>query len=322
MSLQGVPGLSRSRVSLLARFHDEGEFVLHRLRHLADHAGAAELGVHAAGPVILDQQRDLVALLDHAVLQMAVGKFRWLAERHRGAEIDAVLAAVALAVKLRGRGHFGIAHAGLHRREGGAHGAVLHQRRALDQFHFLRALDDLDLVDHVGGVNITRLRKRALDEIEHRVGHLIGADITDGGVAERLQRLGGEFGVVVLGVMRRGIARRGHDLLDAAPVDVALRRGLGAAERALAHHRHLVVARKHHRVGIAVGRRHVGEVAHIAAHVIVVVLHQQDVDLFLFHGGAHETPAAFEFGGGDRRVQAFRQSHDFNLPRTRACARY
>ena len=153
MSLQGVPGLSRSSVNLRDGLA-ELELVLHRLRHLgADDAGAAELGVHAARAVVLDQQRDLVALLDDAVLQMAVGEFRRRAERHRGAEIDAVLAAVALAVVLRDGGDFGVAHAGFHRGKGGAHGAVLHQRRALDQLHLLGALDDLDAVDHVGGID-------------------------------------------------------------------------------------------------------------------------------------------------------------------------
>src|ERR1700687_6230497 len=251
--VEAVPDILAGRARLeqverhLARGFAEFELVLHRLRHLgADHAGTSELGVHAAGPVILDQERDLVALLDHAVLQMPVGNFRWTSERHRGAQINAVLAAVALAVMLCDRGHFGVAHAGLHRRERRTHGAVLHQRRAFYQLHFLRALDDLDAVDHVGRVNITGLRQRALDVIEHRIGHLIGADIAYGGVAERLQRLGGEFRIVILGVMRRGITWRGEDALDAAPGLIALRGRFAAAERSLTHDRHLAVARKHH----------------------------------------------------------------------------
>ena len=53
----------------------EGEFVLHRLRHFAaDDAGAAEFGVHAARAVILDQQHELVAFLDDAVLHVAVAE--------------------------------------------------------------------------------------------------------------------------------------------------------------------------------------------------------------------------------------------------------
>ena len=86
---------------------------------------------------------------------------------------------MALAVVLRDSGDLDVAHAGLHRGEGGAHGAVLHQRGALHQLHLFRALDDLDAVDHVGGIDEARLRERALDVVEHRIGHLIGADIAD-----------------------------------------------------------------------------------------------------------------------------------------------
>src|SRR6185312_9514542 len=46
----------------------EIELIFHRLRHLgADDAGPSELCVHAARTIVLDQQRDLIALLDDAV---------------------------------------------------------------------------------------------------------------------------------------------------------------------------------------------------------------------------------------------------------------
>ena len=61
---------------------------------------------------------------------------------------------------------------------------------------------------------------------------------------------------------------------------VAVRgRRVDAAERALADQCHQVVAREHHGERIAVSRRQIGEVFDVAAHVIVVVLHQQHVDL-------------------------------------------
>ena len=117
----------------------EREFVLHRLRHFgADHTGTAKLGVHAAGPVILDQKGNLVTLLDDTVLQMPVGEFRWRAERHRCAKIDAIFAAVTLAIVLRNSGNLGVAHPRFGGGKGGAHGAVLHQRGALHQFHLFR----------------------------------------------------------------------------------------------------------------------------------------------------------------------------------------
>ncbi len=57
---------------------------------------------------------------------MAVAEFRWRAERHGRAQVDAVLAAVALTVVLGDRGDLDVAHAGLHRGEGRPHRAVLH----------------------------------------------------------------------------------------------------------------------------------------------------------------------------------------------------
>jgi len=102
---------------------------------------------------------------------------------------------------------------------------------------------------------------------------------------------------------------------DAAPGAVAIRRRVaGAAERALAHQRHQVVARKNHGERIAVGRRQVGEIFDIAAHLVAVILHQQHIDLFALHGGAHRGPAPLEFGGGDRRLQAFRELFHFSCP--------
>ena len=198
---------------------------------------------------------------------------------------------------LGGGGHFGVAHAGLHRRERRLHGAVLHKGRAADELHLLGALDDFNSVDHFAGVDKMRAGEMPFDVIHHRVGHLIGADESNRPLGVRLERLGGELRIVVLGVMRRGIARCGQDALDAAPRVAAMRRDLVAAERPLRHYRHIVVTRKDHRIGIAVGRGHVGEVFDVAAHVIVVVLHEQDVDLVARHGGAHGLPAALKLSG-------------------------
>ena len=85
---------------------------------------------------------------------------RRLAGRHRGAQINAVLAAVALAVALRDRCDIAVAHAGLDGGEGRAHGAVLHGGGAPDQVLLLGALDDLDAVDEVGGIDELLLEKR------------------------------------------------------------------------------------------------------------------------------------------------------------------
>src|SRR6185437_15562015 len=56
---------------------------------------------------------------------------------------------------------------------------------------------------------------------------------------------------------------------------------------------------------IAVGRRHVGEPLHIAAHEVVVRLHQQDIDPLLLHRRAHGGPTPLELGRRDGGVDAF-----------------
>jgi len=124
-----------------------------------------------------------------------------------------------------------------------------------------------------------------------------------GGRRERARR---QFRVIVVGVERRGVARRGQYPLDAAAHAIA-RRGelLGAPEGTLHEDGHEVVARKHHRHRIAVPGRNIGEILDIAAHVIVVVLHHQNIDPLPLHGGANGLPSAFQLGGGDGRVQPF-----------------
>ncbi len=104
---------------------------------------------------------------------MAVAEFRRRAERHRGAEIDAVLAAVALAVMLRDGSDFRVAHAGSYGREGGAHGAVLHERGAFDELHLLGAFDYLDAIDQVRRVHETGVWEGPPDVVEQRIGHLV-----------------------------------------------------------------------------------------------------------------------------------------------------
>src|SRR4029079_12113322 len=223
----------------LARRFDELQLVLHLLRHLAEHAGATELGEHGAGPGVLDQERERVTLLDGAVLHMPLTELRGHAGRRRRAEIDAVLATVILAVVHRDRGHFGVAHAGLDCGEGRFHRAVLHDGGAANELQLLCALDDLNAVDQFAGVDITRARELFHDGVAHRERHLIGADQADGALGVWLARLGGELGIEAFRVMRRLVARRGEQALDAAPH--VGRRTAVALERALTHNGHLVV---------------------------------------------------------------------------------
>ena len=217
---------------------------------------------------------------------------------------------MALAVALRDRRDIAVAHARLDGVERRTHGAVLHRGRAADEVALLGALDCLDAVDHVGGIDKARIREAALLQIiDQRERQRSGADKPDRAARIGRERPGGELGVIGCRVVAGGEARGGQHLLDAAmdAVGIGARVGL-AAERPHADHCHQIVARKDdgERV-VAVGRRQVSEVFDVAAHVVVVVLHQQNVDLFALHGGAHGGPAAFEFGGGNRRLQASRK---------------
>ena len=67
-------------------------------------------------------------------------------------------------------------------------------RGALDQFHFFGALEDLDAVDQVGGVDVARLGEFAL-HVSRPSRRTSDRSPTKPMVAvgERLQRLAGEF---------------------------------------------------------------------------------------------------------------------------------
>jgi len=94
--------------------------------------------------------------------------------------------------------------------------------------------------------------------------------------------------------------------LNAAPHPIAVHgRMRDAAKRALTHQGHQIVTRKDDRERITVGRWQIGKIFDVTAHVVVVVLHQQYVDLLAFHGGTHGRPAALQLGGRDWRLQAF-----------------
>ncbi len=220
-----------------------------------------------------------------------------------------------LTVVLRKGRDIPIAHAWFHSRKRRAHGAVLHQRGAANEFLLLGALDHLDAVDEIGSVDELGVGKAPLlHVIDHRKRHLIGADQSDGAASVRRQRLGGEFGIVGRGVIAGRITRRRVPGLHAAAHPVTLAgEFVDAGERALIHQRHQIVARKDDSKRVAVGRRQIGEVFHVAAHLVAIVLHQERVDFFVLHGGAHGLPAALQLGRRDRRLQAFGQLH-FHSP--------
>src|SRR5947207_2891823 len=80
--------------------------------------------------VVLDQQHEMVAGFERAALHMTRRKSRGLADRRRGAEEDALLAAEHLTLVLRERGHIDIAHPGFDRFCDLGEDRVLHLRAA------------------------------------------------------------------------------------------------------------------------------------------------------------------------------------------------
>src|ERR1700722_15283412 len=99
-------GLDEGERVVLRRLH-RGETVGELGRRLAEHHGAGKLGVEAAGTVVLDEDCEMLARLEGPALQVAVGEARALAERRRGAEKQALLAAEQAALVLRERGDVG-----------------------------------------------------------------------------------------------------------------------------------------------------------------------------------------------------------------------
>src|SRR5262249_38052886 len=143
----GLPNLRARRPRLehiergAPRLQRERQLFFHLLRGLADDGGATELGVKAPRSIVLDQQGEVVALANDAVLRMAMPEFAGSAERSRRAQINPLLAAMTLAEELCGGRDVAVAHARLDGIERSLHGAVLHQRRAAHELHLLRALD-------------------------------------------------------------------------------------------------------------------------------------------------------------------------------------
>ena len=288
------------------RFLDSLEPVDHLVRGLAEHDGAGDLGVEAARPVVLDQQREMLAGFERAALLMAVDEIGALAERRRAAEEQPLLAAEHPPLVLGERGHLGVAHARANLLEHAGEYLVLHQGGAADQRDLLLALDRLEAVDELGRVDeLGAPAEVVLDALNEAVRHRALADKPDGAAAAVLERIDRDLRLVFVGVSDRGERGRGEQLADAAVDLVAAFEIAPAAVRTHLDDAHRVVSVEDHRARIAVDRREVGEPLDVAAEPVVAVLHHQRVDAAFLHLLAHGRPAAFQFRGRDRREQAF-----------------
>src|SRR4029079_90675 len=109
------------------------------VRGLAQHDGAGDLGIEAAGTVVLDQQGEVLAGLERARLQVPIDEARRLAERRRRSEEQTLLAAEETAFVLRQRRNVIVAHAGPDLLQYAGENLVLHLRRFADERPFLLA---------------------------------------------------------------------------------------------------------------------------------------------------------------------------------------
>lgn len=287
-------------------------------RGLAEDDGAGNFGVEAAGAVVLDQQREVIARLQRAALEVAADEGRATAERGRSAEEDALLATLPLACLLSHGGHVDVAQRRPDRLQDAREDGVLHRRGLADQGDLLRALDRLVAVDQVGGVDDPRAgaRERGLERRDEAVRHRARADQADRPVAALPQGINDQPRVVVVGVADGQERRRGEDLANAAVDRIAAIEFALHAGRAHRDDRHQVLAVEDHRGRIAVVGGDVGEPFDVAAEPVVVGLHHQCVDVLVRHALPDQRPTSGELGIRDPRHDPFRFRH----PRSSRCA--
>jgi hypothetical protein len=168
----------------------------------------------------------------------------------------------------------------------------------------LVTLDHHDIVDEIGRVHEGGVAElAAFQMIGERMAHRALRHQPDGGTGEFVQRL------LDIRVIERGCERGAHEVgrcqeaLDPAPHRVARRRVHIDAEWSRRDHRHQIVLGHDHRRHGAVAGRHVGEPFDIAAGELVRVLHHENVDAALRHGGAHGRPTAFKLQVRNRADQ-------------------
>ncbi len=254
----------------------------------------------------------MLAGLELARLVVPVEKARRLPERRGGAEKNSLDAAAHAAFVFGERGDIVAAHAGLDLLQHAREDLILHVRAFADEVLLLVALDRLQAVDDFGRVDEFRLPfQLALDAHDEFVRHGAGADPADGAIAAMLELGRDDLRLVFVGIGDRRKGRREQQLADAAEALVA---PVDLAAHALGAHvdrNHQVGGGKDHAArNVAVGQRGIGEPAHIAAHEVIAVLHDQRVDVALGHGLARRGPAAIELGGRDRVEKPF-VHHDF-----------
>ncbi len=289
-SAGAAPGRSRSTQSCWA---SSSERVL--LEHLrggaAEHADPPHVGEVAARAAVLDDERELVAVLDDPVLVVADLELRGLTHRCRADHVDAALAAPLLAEALDLGREVGLAHPRPRDRERMVQRLVLQRRGRAQDLLLGRRFDRLDRVDQLARVDDLDITEAAGQMIEHRPRDLRRADDPDPPRPQRPQRIESQLGVVAVAGAHRGEARRRQHPPDAVQDRIVGRHRPVAADRPVDDRGHRLGRREHQRHRVAAAGRQPGEPARRATEAVDVAVDEQRVDLRVGHRRRARAPS-------------------------------
>ena len=230
---------------------------------------------------------------------MTIGKHGRYANRCRGAHQQALLTAQPSPGLLGNARQLNVTHPGANCGDHGLPGFVLHARSAPHEIDFLGAFARLDPIHRIGEIHPASVCHLATAQVfNQRMRYCTASEQTNRACGIALKGRFSQCRIVGIAVAGTGIARRAQH--PTHPTAQIVLTGFEIARQPkgpLRDERHRLIARKDHRHRIAVGSRYIGKVFDIAAHEIVVGLHQQHIDLLLGHCGAHQPPAPLQFRG-------------------------
>jgi len=173
-------------------------------------AGVAEtkrtrnLGKHAAGTIDLDQQREVIARLQGAVLEVTAHERRADADAGGGAEQNSLFAAEPLGDLLCVGSHVDVAQSRPNELANGCESLVLKARGGSRKFAFLRGFNRLDGVERLSEIDPNDLRQSFAKPIRETGQKSAWRHEPDATRADALQFSDCEFCVVSNRVGNRG----------------------------------------------------------------------------------------------------------------------